>query len=40
MDKKDWRFEVMMAIRMSFREEWPLEKLRERINEICKESKE
>lgn len=34
MDKTDWRFEVMMAIRLSFREGWTLDKLKEKIAEI------
>lgn len=34
MDKEDWRFKVMCAIRLFFREGWSLEKLKERIDEI------
>jgi hypothetical protein len=34
MDKGDWRFEVMCSIRLSFREGWSLDKLREKIDEI------
>lgn len=34
MDVKDWRFEVMCAIRLSFKEDWSLEKLKEKIDEI------
>lgn len=40
MDKCDWRFEVMCAIRLSFREDWSLEKLKQRISEIEKSYEE
>lgn len=38
MNKSDWRFEIMCAIRLSFREGWTLEKLKERIYEIEQEA--
>lgn len=40
MDRRDWRFAVQCAIRLSYREETSLEKLKERIDEIWKESEE
>jgi hypothetical protein len=36
MDKEDWRFELMCAIRLSFREKWSLKQLKERIDEILR----
>jgi N-methylhydantoinase A/oxoprolinase/acetone carboxylase beta subunit len=40
MDKKDWRFDVMCAIRLSFREGWSLERLKKKISEIEKSHEE
>jgi hypothetical protein len=40
MDACDWRFPVMNAVRLSFREKWTIEQTRERVNEILKEYEE
>ena len=40
MEKGDWRFDVMMTIRLSFREGWTLQMLKERIIEIEKKHEE